>query len=508
MPAVVYRGVCVKNLAVVFAASITDNCVEQLDGDKSALDMVLQFAENLPDTDSIVLLCGEGFPVSSYPDIDTIHDERWTVSKLTNWLARLSEGFDHVFYMYGDTPFLDNDKADEMYSNHLKYAAQYSFADGYPIGVAPEIIESGTLKLIDGLAAGNETPVERDSIFEVLKKDINAFDIETDIAAIDQRLLRVTLSADTNRNTLLLRRMIDDDVRDLENITLFLSRKPEQLRTLPAFVNIQIEDGCPQACSYCPWPVVRGDVKAERAQMEVEKFRSVLEKVAGFAGDATVGISLWGEPSLHDSVEEIAGAVACFEGLSLLIETSGIGWRSGALDRILETVGDRTEWIVSLDALDADLYSQLRGEGMKEAVDTARYLLQRAGRAAHIQAVRMKENEGELQEFYKFWKAHTDNIIVQKYDFVSGLLPQRKVTDLSPLKRFPCWHLKRDLSILLDGSVPLCREDIKHEHALGNIFTDPLEEIWKKGEEWYLKHTQGEYPGLCRECDEYYTYNF
>ena len=88
------------------------------------------------------------------------------------------------------------------------------------------------------------------------------------------------------------------------------------------------------------------------------------------------------------------------------------------------------------------------------------------------------------------------------------MLPQKKVTDLSPLNRFPCWHLKRDLHVLLDGSVPVCREDLTGEHSLGNIFSDPLEEIWERGKEWYEMHIAGEYPRLCGDCDEYYTYNF
>jgi spiro-SPASM protein len=82
------------------------------------------------------------------------------------------------------------------------------------------------------------------------------------------------------------------------------------------------------------------------------------------------------------------------------------------------------------------------------------------------------------------------------------------VTDLSPLKRFACWHLKRDLHVLIDGSVPVCREDLEGGKILGNILTDDLREIWDRGTPWYLRHLDGDYPELCKGCDEYYTYNF
>ena len=88
------------------------------------------------------------------------------------------------------------------------------------------------------------------------------------------------------------------------------------------------------------------------------------------------------------------------------------------------------------------------------------------------------------------------------------MLPSRKVTDLTPLHRFPCWHLKRDVNVLLDGTVPVCREDLKGEHPLGNIFSDSFEQIWERGGEWYGRHIAEDYPRLCGDCDEYYTYNF
>jgi radical SAM protein with 4Fe4S-binding SPASM domain len=56
--------------------------------------------------------------------------------------------------------------------------------------------------------------------------------------------------------------------------------------------------------------------------------------------------------------------------------------------------------------------------------------------------------------------------------------------------------------------VLLCREDIGAEHQLGNIFQEKLEEIWKRGEEYHRSHIREEYPDICSECDEYYTFNF
>jgi MoaA/NifB/PqqE/SkfB family radical SAM enzyme len=72
----------------------------------------------------------------------------------------------------------------------------------------------------------------------------------------------------------------------------------------------------------------------------------------------------------------------------------------------------------------------------------------------------------------------------------------------------------RDMTILLDGQVPCCREDLgalqgrSVKPVLGNVFSESLETIWERGMEPYREHCRGEYGLLCAECDEYYTYNF
>ena len=83
-----------------------------------------------------------------------------------------------------------------------------------------------------------------------------------------------------------------------------------------------------------------------------------------------------------------------------------------------------------------------------------------------------------------------------------------KATDLSPVIRSPCWHLMRDVVVLMDGTVPICKEDLGRSPSLGNAFTDDLSLIWERGADLYASHASLVYPGICAKCDEYYTYNF
>jgi spiro-SPASM protein len=134
-----------------------------------------------------------------------------------------------------------------------------------------------------------------------------------------------------------------------------------------------------------------------------------------------------------------------------------------------------------------------------------------------VQAVRVKEQEEDTEKFYRYWKEAAPfkeaNIIIQKYDDFCGALEKKQASDISPVIRKPCWHIMRDIPVLTDGAVPLCREDLSSlknasERILGNVFTESLESIWQKGEQYYKEQCKNKYTGLCERCDEYYTFNF
>ncbi len=510
-----------RNIAIVNALKLPDFLLRRIFDSESTVTRNYSFARSLPEIDKIVYLVatsssrdviskelGEDAPskvsFSIFKDDDIAH--------LFRRLKELSEGFDNVFYFYVDCPFLDPTLAEKMYRDHIKYFAEYTFADGYPYGLTPEILKVDVLDSLLRLADEKPRAIDRRGVFEIIKRDINAFDIETLISPKDLRLLRVELTAETKRNFIVVKRIYDAGGRDARSIIEVLDSRGDLLRTLPAYIAVQIVEGCIQRCEYCPYGLeLRKRYSADTvkiSEMKVADFRVIVDKIESFCDDAVISISLWGEASLHSNILEIIGEVVKRKSLDLIVETSGLGWDRGVLDAIGRSVVKKPTWIVSLDAFSEEVYKKIRGEGFGEVLEFVEWLLEHFPDKTYVQAVRMKENEEELERFYRYWKERTENIIIQKYDNFCGILPDRRVTDLSPLKRFPCWHLKRDISVLIDGTVPLCREDFDKKYVLGNIFKDDFEKIWKNGEAYYLKHLKGEYPEICKKCDEYYTYNF
>ncbi len=477
----------------------------ELPGGGSARERAPAFAERV--ADRVVYLEYAGKKQNG-ESVNVVHSEDDSATAALSAIESACEGADALIYVRADEPFCQPDLTQMLLDDHLRYGAHYTFSDGYPAGVSPEIIAPGLPALLRNIVHDGDRGVGPGWLFSVLERDINSFDVEPRLAPRDMRMLRIELRCDTRLNYLICRRLAEAKIAGHREIVDFLDEHREILRALPAFVGVQIIDGCPQACTYCPFPRFGGDILTQRNAMPVERFRSIVGKIAEFAPEAVVGVSTWGEPLLHPDIAGILDAITATDSLGGLVETSGVGMPTEQIVDLVEDSGTRIKWIVSLDSNDESGYRALRGDGFSSAHETASRLVERTPERVWIQAVRMQENEEALEGFYRYWKERTDNVIIQKYDHFSGKLPPRKVTDLSPLTRFPCWQNKRELYVRLDGTVPRCREDLDCEFPLGNLFNDRIETIWENGEELHRQHVAGHYPDICGECDEYYTFNF
>ncbi len=500
-----------NNIVILNILNVSKYAYKELTDGKSSIDYATEAAVQMPDIKGRTIITSEQSE-TAFPGFDVYRSSMLTAAGLIELLTKLSAGYDNIIYYFGDCPLVDPKLADKMYKNHIKYFCEYTFADGFPAGIGVEIIKTSVLPMLAKLAEGTEVEAGRDTLFSLIEKDINAFEIETEISPDDQRLLRVSLFPDTRRNYLQLKSItsavkVSDKTGCADSILETVRSRGEFLRSLPVFYEFEITSAHPQKISYMPEPWNRGGNDGD-GEISAEDFSTALAGIADFSEDAVISLSIRNEPSLHSSPSGMAERVLSYPDFNLLVETSGIGWKQAELDKIAGLDQSRLTWIVDLDALDEQLYSELRGDGRAEAYAFAEMLVSEFPSNTWIQTVRMKMNEKDTEQFYKYWKEKTNNVIIQKYDWCCGRLEQRKVTDLSPVKRLPCWHLKRDLAILTDGTVPLCRDDLDSSMVCGNIFKDNLREIWEKGNKNYRQHLKGEYPGICGKCDEYYTYNY
>ncbi len=417
----------------------------------------------------------------------------------------------YIAYGDGDTPFLDFDATLEMAEKIEKYRSDYANADGFPFGLRLELISTQIIEALIVLSqqekAKSISLAERASLFDLIALDINSFDIETDIPDKDLSLLRVDFHLKNKLNFLLAQKIAVLTRENLSSqvICNYIDKNPEILRVIPAYYAVQIDSAYPHPCSYLPWSKKSSEEKAKR--MELTQYKTLLSDISEFFGEAVIALGLWGDASFHPNIDDFIRATLEYEDFQLLIETTGIGWDMQVIDSLASEFKDRIIWIVTLDTNTPELYKEMRGEGFDEAFAFAHEISQKFGQNAYIQSVRSTQNEEDLAQFWHYWKER-GQVIVQKYNSFSGRQLDKKVVDLSPIRREPCWHLKRELHIAYDGKVTFCSDDYELSFNLGNVFTEKIDCLFAKGFINYQAQCRKEYLGICGGCDEYYTFNF
>ena len=493
--------VCLYNTAP--AASLA----EPLAG-RSTLARVAEYVQEVsPDAEEIVVYSTTDpgdLPVGWRRTVDEPLSQRGLVDLLA---TLTSDAGTEILFAFLDQPFLNVDLTRRMLVRHREYRAEYTFADGYPGGLAPEVLAGRAISHL-GQMASAETGVERAGLFPVVQTDINRLDVETELAPVDQRLLRLSLSVETRANLEVCRRLAADAPESIDAWPQHASTTRTAHRTLPRFVSVQVVEQEVQRLAYSPYPTVREDVLAPGRIMDLEHFSALVDDLGAYAPESVIHLSLWGELALHPQALDMVRHVLSTESLTLLVETSGVGWGEERAAELLGIDSDRLLLIVGLDSDDEAVYRAARGEGFAQAHRFAERAIAAMGPRAYVQAVRSQITEPALDAFYRNWREKTPNVIVEKYDHFSRRLPELKIGDISPIERFPCWHLQRDLYVLVDGEVPLCREDIGVGERMGNVFDDGLESCWNAGTRRFADHVAGRYAGVCEACDEYYTFTF
>ena len=518
-----------KSLVVLSAAGISDYAVEPLtEGGYSAFASALERTMQFPDYTGTIIVAAEEQcdAIQKYcdelntPPVRVIPIAEHTAAAFFKALLPFAAEADHIFIAWADAPFLDTAGAAQLYAQHCKYKAEYSFADGYPEGLLPQLIAAGLISILAALPYTAEIPLTRSFLFDTIKKDINSYDLETLIAPEDVRYLRLAFYTDTKASWLMCRHFTGITA---ENYALCIAERQDYLRLLPAYYGIEITAYHPLRSIYRP--DLFSPAFSPSCCMDSERILKLIEDIAGFSETAVISLSLYGEPLLHPHFADIMMKVLSYPNLSVLIETSGTvpieTEHFENIVRIVNTAVPRKNgrlpvyWIVDIDAIGSKTYGvvhQLPDDEaerhLKQAATFADQLAEFFPKAVWVQMTRMNENEVELEPFYRLWEKREAQPLIQKYDYICGMLPDRRPADISPLERHPCWHLKRDLSIRNDGTVPLCKEDCSCSVILGNAFAVPLEAIWEKGRQYYQDHIKSCYEGVCKHCDEYYTYNF
>ena len=169
---------------------------------------------------------------------------------------------------------------------------------------------------------------------------------------------------------------------------------------------------------------------------------------------------------------------------------------------------------VRLGAATAETYRALTGRGdFEKTVANIKRLVELRGQTGRewpfvvVEAEKRLEAEGELLDLIDRWTEEVDCVVLRPFSDYAGQLADRAPVHLTLAGRLGCRRLMKEMRVLADGTVPVCRMDFRAEEPAGSIAEKSVEELWTGGSLAGLRAEQhrNKFDGfrLCPACRDW-----
>ncbi|MCZ8341436.1 MAG: spiro-SPASM protein [Leptospira sp.] len=410
------------------------------------------------------------------------------------------------WYFTGISPILNIRLTEKSWNRHKQFFSQYSYSENLPSGLIPTTISR---EFLSSLPQKLNTDVH--SFF---LKNINLYDVDIFFQAPDLRQMRLDFRVNSERSEILVNGILQKNPEiEYEEISEFLKQNPDLLRPSPSYIEWEVYHGCELKCTFCPREF--SDLKNDGKFIHVTHFKETLAKMnAHWKSPTTICFGGNGEPLLHPEFVSLVENSLQFNKIKEIIIETALYTNFEAFQQYLLSLSEdeksRISIIVNLTTLNESTYKNLYGTNHLETIKDRILKLKETLplKSLNVQMIKMVDVESEIDPYFTYFEKQGINVILQKYNSFAGKLPEKRVSDLTPIHRDFCWHLTRDLYIKVDGSVSICKQE--QNYILGNIYSEDILKIWQNG----LIHFQNSFigkheliPAPCLNCDEWYTFN-
>jgi spiro-SPASM protein len=413
----------------------------------------------------------------------------------------------YLAFLTGINPLLSVHITNIIIERHKKYFSQYSYSENIPKGIIPTLISREFLSTIpDNLKI---------SIHDFLLKNINNYDTEILFFEPDLRKYRLDFSSSNLESIQLTKSFLnikeDLDYNEIENLIKYNS---DLLRFSPKYIEVELIDNCDFKCTFCPRSIE--EYTNKNTNFEIETYYKIIEELENnFKSNYTISLSGFGEPLLYPHLNQIIEHTLNQKYLTEIIIETSLSPDTSELENLLKTLShsqkSKLVLIINFSSIKVDTYSSL----YQTKNDTFPLIFQKIKNFQqllnysnlYVQMLKIKEVENEIEEYFNLFEKENIQVILQKYNSFVNKLPEKRVSDLTPIQKDFCWHLARDLFIRANGEVKICKQV---NHSIGNIKIESLKEIWDKNSKRFEKSIHLRYSELdtpCINCDEWYTFN-
>lgn len=238
-----------------------------------------------------------------------------------------------------------------------------------------------------------------------------------------------------------------------------------------------------------PFPNSRLRPRGRRVpQRELTDFRA-LERIfveLGEYDDRLLFLGGHGDPLEHPRFGEICEMARAAGICGIGLATTGLRLSEAVVEGLIAAQVDAVE--VQLDATTAATYGSVHGEDRFAEAQSGLSRLDAARRSRSApqplpvpSLTRCSATIGEMEDFFERWIRTSGSAVLNGYNEYGGLLPSDGLlATVSPLRE-PCRRLAERLTLLADGTVGQCHQDVAGRYSLGNWRESPLRDIWNGG---------------------------
>jgi len=245
--------------------------------------------------------------------------------------------------------------------------------------------------------------------------------------------------------------------------------------------------------------------------MELELFKKIIDD-CGRCGIRIIQLFNFGEPLIHPELPEMVRYTKAHAGGRVQISTNAALLSEEKAQALLEAGIDRIN--IDIDGYTRETYEGVRRKlSFDQVVNNTKNLLKlrrKSGKRLFISIsiIRMKETEGELKAFRKYWKPLADRVLEVEYNvWLKKVGTKSGLTNGAGSFTCPCKFLWDQLVVLHDGRVPLCCLDYDGQVVVGNMLNETIPQIWNGARLNKIRHfhtnmEMGKIP-TCAACNQY-----
>lgn len=249
------------------------------------------------------------------------------------------------------------------------------------------------------------------------------------------------------------------------------------------------------------WPGRR--LAIERPPLTIQIAKRVIDELAAF-DDARLFLGGVGDPLLHDELPAIIDLAHQAGIRAIAMETDLFG---AAAERIAELAASSSDIVsVRLPAASVATYQAIMGiDGLNQVMANIKLFLEKRaihGRGLPLLAptfIKCRQNQAEMETWYDQWLTALNCAVISGPSDYGGLIPDVSVVDMSGPRRRPCVSLSKRLTVLSDGTIVSCEQDVMGRQPLGA----DLKTAWANSRA--MARNWNDYE-VCAKCRQWYRH--